>query len=338
MSARTDHAATFLARAGWAEAARDPLAGDASRRSYTRLARGADRAILMDAPPDAEQDVRPFVAMAADLAARGLSVPDILAQDLEQGFLLLEDLGDDTYARVTAADPASEPALYAAAAEALARMQADPPPDLPRYTDQMPGLAALAIDWYAPEAAAHRTALTDAMAEALTHPAVTEEVLVHRDYHADNLIWLPDRAGLARVGMLDFQDAMRGPRDYDLASLIHDPRRVVTPAARSAALAAWQAATGRDAETTAAGVAICSAQRCLRILGVFARLCLRDGKPRYPDFIPATWAALQTDLTHSALTGLRAVVEAALPPPSPDRLDAIRARAGTLAGQERAAP
>ncbi|TFL20146.1 aminoglycoside phosphotransferase family protein [Jannaschia formosa] len=337
MKDRSGAIETFLALAGWQDATRVPLAGDASRRSYVRLLREPERAILMDAPPDAEQDVRPFLAVAAELAARGLSVPGILARDTRRGLLLLEDLGDDTYARATAADPGSEPLLYATAAEALAEMQATPPPDLPRYTDRMPELAALAIDWYAPEAAPHRDALKAAMAEALAHPAVTSDTLVHRDYHADNLLWLPRRAGVARVGMLDFQDAMRGPRDYDLASLIHDPRRAVSPEARQAALGAWQAATGRDPDEIAAGIAICSAQRCLRILGVFARLCLRDGKTRYPDFIPATWAALLSDLAHPALSGLREVARA-LPPPSPDRLDAIRARAGAMAGRERADP
>lgn len=337
MTPRSTAIEAFLARAGWAGADRFPLAGDASSRSYVRLARGRTRAVLMDAPPEAGQDVRPFVAMAADLAARGLSVPAILARDETRGLLLLEDLGDDTFTTRLRARPAAEPDLYAAAAAVLARMQAAPPPaSLPLYPEIMPDLAAVSIDWYAPEGAPHRAALVEAVRAALRHPALAEAVLIHRDFHADNLLWLPDRDADARVGVLDFQDAMRGPREYDLASLIHDPRRPVSDAARAAALTAWAEATGRDADTVAAGVAICSAQRCLRILGGFARLCLRDGKTRYPDFIPATWAALMRDLDHPALAGLRAVALAALPAPDAARLDAIRARAGTMAGRQRA--
>jgi aminoglycoside/choline kinase family phosphotransferase len=327
MTDRAEALEDFLLHAGWADAQRTPLAGDASRRSYLRLERDGARRIVMDAPASAGQDVRPFLAIGATLAARGLSVPRVEARDEAEGFLLLEDLGDDTYTRLLRRAPAEEPALYAAAAGALARLQADPPPaDLSSYPASMPELAALSIDWYAP--GGDRAALVSAMAAALDHPAVAEPVLVHRDFHADNLIWLPGREGAARVGMLDFQDAMKGPREYDLASLIHDPRRPVSEAARRAALTVWGEATARDAETVAAGVAICSAQRCLRILGVFARLCLRDGKPRYVDFIPATWTALQSDLRHPALAGLRAAC-AALPAPEAARLDMLRAGAGT---------
>jgi aminoglycoside/choline kinase family phosphotransferase len=335
MTARTDAMEALLARVDWSDAIRTPLAGDASRRRYVRLSLGEATRILMDAPPDPEHDIRPFVVMAQTLAARGLSVPLIHAGDEVNGYLLIEDLGDDTFTRLLSRDPGREGLLYATAAEALARLQSAPPPDeLPSYPEQMPELAALSVDWYAP--GADRGALVAAMGAALDHPSVAERVLVHRDFHADNLIWLPDRTGPARVGMLDFQDAMKGPRDYDLASLIHDPRRRVSDAARQAALDAWQAATGRAAQDVAAGVAICSAQRCLRILGVFARLCLRDGKAHYIDFIPATWAALMRDLSHPALADLRRAVEEALPEPDAGRLDAIRAAAGSRTGAERA--
>ena len=335
MTGRTEAMEALLARSGWAGAHRAPLAGDASRRCYVRLSQGEERRILMDAPPDPEHDVGPFIDMAEALAARGLSVPAIHARDAANGFLLLEDLGDALYSRHLLDAPEDEPLLYATAAAALARMQADPAPaTLPAYPDLMPDLAGLAVDWYAP--GADRAGLVAAMRDALGHPSVRDRVLVHRDFHADNLVWLPRREGAARVGMLDFQDAMRGPRDYDIASLVHDPRRPVSDAAQTAARDAWADATGRDADDIAAGIAICSAQRSLRILGVFARLCLRDGKTRYVDFIPATWAALRRDLEHPALAGLRAVVDDALPAPDAARLDAIRAGAGTRAGRERA--
>jgi aminoglycoside/choline kinase family phosphotransferase len=150
---------------------------------------------------------------------------------------------------------------------------------------------------------------------------------VHRDYHADNLLWLPARTGVARVGVLDFQDAMAGPLEYDLASLLHDARRVVSEPTITVARERWQTRTGRSASEVAKGFAVCSVQRGLRILGVFTRLCIRDGKTHYPDFIPRTWDLLLKDLAHPDLAELKALVTQVLPPPTPERLASIRARA-----------
>ncbi|UWQ18518.1 aminoglycoside phosphotransferase family protein [Jannaschia sp. M317] len=334
----TGRIATFLTRTGWAEATRHPLRGDASLRRYERLVLPDRHAMLMDCPPGTGEDVRPFLRMAGIFAARGLSVPAILAEDSDAGLLIIEDLGDDLFARVAAADPASEVPLYTAAAEALARMQASPPPaGLRPYGPQMADLAALSLDWYAPEARDARPGLVAAMAEALADAALSPPVLTHRDFHAENLLWLPDRGGVDRVGIIDFQDAMAGPPEYDLASLIHDPRRTVTKAARQAATEAYVQATGRTADQVATGVAICSAQRSLRILGVFARLCLRDGKTHYPDFIPRTWAALRRDLEHPALHRVRGIASDTLPEPTPERLEAIRNQAGHFYGETHAA-
>ena len=317
--------AAFLAEAGLAGASRAPLAGDASARRYERVA----GRVLMDAPPGSGEDVRPFLDLAATLARAGLSVPRIEAADPAAGLVLMEDLGDALLARHAAARPEAEAEAYVAAVETAHAMQAAPVAGRPDYAEAMPELAALAVDWYAPEAAGARGALRAAVAGAVAAlgPA---RVLVHRDYHAENLLWLPDRAGAARVGVLDFQDAAAGPVDYDVASLVNDARRAVAPAARDAALARWAALTGRDADAVARGVAVCSAQRNLRILGVFARLSLRDGKARYPDFIPRTWTLLQADLAHPALAEVAAVAREALPAPTPARLDDLRARAGTV--------
>ncbi|WP_371155447.1 tRNA (adenosine(37)-N6)-threonylcarbamoyltransferase complex ATPase subunit type 1 TsaE [Jannaschia sp. 2305UL9-9] len=339
MTRRTDDQERFLDGAGWASANRIPLAGDASPRRYIRLTDGARPAILMDAAPETGQDVRPFVRISGILADRGLSVPEILAADADRGFLLLEDLGDALFSHVARQDAAAEAMLYGAAGDVLGLLQSAPPPeDLPAYTPQMADLAGLAIDWYAPQSRTRRADLVAAMAAALEDPVMAPSVLTHRDFHADNLIWLPERSGAARVGLLDFQDAMAGPPEYDLASLIHDPRRVVSPTAQDAAMQAYLGATGRSPDDVSRGVAICSAQRSLRILGVFARLCLRDGKSHYPDFIPRTWAALRRDLDHPALADLRRIVDATLPAPTPEGLETMRSRAGHLAGHEHAEP
>ncbi|GIT92555.1 aminoglycoside phosphotransferase [Jannaschia pagri] len=325
--------ARFLATTDWAGSQQIALAGDASLRRYIRLAKGADRAMLMDAPPETGEDTRPFLRMAQALRDMGLSTPKIIAENVTDGFVLMEDFGDAIYTTVCAQNPEQEPHLYAAAGAVLAQMQTAPAPDLPAYGPLMPDLAALALDWYAPEARDARDDLTTAMAQVLADTATGPAVLTHRDFHADNLMWLPARSGLARVGLLDFQDAMLGPPEYDLASLIHDPRRPVSADAAKAATQAYITGTGRPIEEVTRGVAVASAQRNLRILGVFARLCLRDGKTHYPDFIPRTWDALTADLRHSALSNLRSVVDAVLPPPTDARLQAIRDRAGQLRGQ-----
>ncbi len=323
----------FLEASGWGAATRAPLAGDASNRRYLRLvqADGA-RAVLMDAPSERGEDVRPFTAIAHHLRGLGLSAPTILAGDTQAGLLLLEDLGDALYARVLAAAPEKEPALYRTATDLLVELHRHAPPTglAPYSPPLMADLACLALDWY------RRGATGDDggplrqpfQATIETHLAAlpdTDTVLIQRDYHAENLLWLPERRGVARVGLLDFQDAMRGHPAYDLVSLLQDARRDVAPATARAMLAHYIAATGMDADTFTTAFHWLGAQRNLRILGVFARLCLRDGKPHYVGLIPRVWAHLQTDLRHPALAPLAALVAEALPPPTPALLSRLRA-------------
>ncbi|WP_339646961.1 aminoglycoside phosphotransferase family protein [Jannaschia helgolandensis] len=327
----------FLKATGWGIATRIPLAGDASLRRYERLVRGTDRAILMDAPPDSGEDTRPFIEIAAWLADHGLSSPRIIAHDPDNGLLLLEDLGDDLLATHAASHPEDEPILYAAAAGLLADLHRHVPPALPSYPAQMATLAATVFDWYAPKAQDRRDDLTAAMQRAIDTTLTGPEVLVHRDFHAENLIWLPERTGPARIGLLDFQDAMRGPAEYDLASLIHDPRRAVSPRAAQAATTAYLDATDIDPEILHARIAVCSVQRSLRIIGkVFTRLCLHSGRTSYLRFIPPTWVALQRELRHPALDEVRALLVDLLPEPDAAWLADTAARAGTLYGRDRA--
>lgn len=328
---------TFLSQAGWAAADRTPLAGDASLRRYVRLSMNGARAIVMDAPPHTGEDTRPFIAIADWLTARGFSAPKIIARDPENGFLLLEDLGDDLLAVHAAHTPSQEATLYAAAARVLADLHTHTPPDLPLYNDQMAALTTTVFDWYAPAHRNRKAELQVAMQRAIDATLTGPQVIVHRDYHAENLLWLPDRAGTARIGLLDFQDAMLGPAEYDLASLIHDPRRAVSPGAAEAATQAYLTATGADPDTTQARIAVCSAQRSLRIIGkVFTRLCLHSGRTSYLRFIPPTWVALQRELQHPALTEVRDLLTDLLPPPDAAWLADIKARAGTLQGHDHA--
>ena len=327
----------FLARAGWSAATRTALAGDASARRYLRLRQpdGA-RAVLMIAPPAPDDSTARFLSVGTSLARLGYSVPQIFAAAPEQGLALLEDLGDAVLARVVVETPVQEAPLYAAVADFLADLHRHPAPsDLPRPdADAMAAMTAPAADWYraggaGDTAAAHR--LTAALAPALEAlPGWDRPVLAHRDFHAENLIWLPDRTGPARLGLLDFQDAFACLPAYDLVSLLEDARRDLAHGLRQDLLARYAAATDADPQALDLAMAVLGAQRNLRILGIFARLCLHLGKARYVDLIPRVWGHLAADLAHPALTDLRRAVGDLLPPPEPAFLTEMRARCGTV--------
>lgn len=333
MSDRAILARAMLDQAGWGGAGRAPLACDASNRRYERLTDPATgrRAVLMDAPPDRGEDVRPFVAVARYLRDLGLSAPEIYAEDVDNGFLLLEDLGDALFARVLAADPALEPALYEAATHVLVALHDARPPDLPPYSPPlMAELSGLAFTKY-------RKGVTgsedpDALArflprfeDILRDYTQGPQVVILRDYHAENLLWLPERAGLARVGLLDFQDAMLGHPAYDLVSLLQDIRRDVPAGIELSMIARYIELSGQDDHLFRTAYAVLGAQRNLRILGVFARLATDYGKPHYLDLIPAVWAHLVRDLEHPALAPVAEPLLDSLPAPTPEALDRLRA-------------
>jgi aminoglycoside/choline kinase family phosphotransferase len=323
----------FLARAGWAAAQRAPLAGDASARVYQRLDADGARAVLMDADPARGEDVRPFALLSGHLRGLGLSAPGVLAADADAGLLLIEDFGDTRYDHAIAAG-ADEAELYEAAVDALARLQEGPVPDgLPAWNAAaMAPLAAMPFDWYRPglaldPAPAARAALRDEMT-ALLATLDGPPVLVLRDYHAQNLIWLADRIGAARAGLLDFQDGGPGHPAYDLVSLVEDARRDLAPGLAAKLRARFAACTGGAAATLERACAILGAQRNLRILGQFVRLAHRDGKPAYLDLMPRVWCHLQGDLAHPDLARLADLVARHIPEPTEARRDRLRARPG----------
>ncbi len=325
---RNDSKLAFLRRAGWSDAHRTPLAGDASDRSYERLVMPEGRAVLMDAPPGRGDDPADFIAIARHLLGLNLSAPRILADDLANGFLLLEDLGDGIYARLIAADPTQELPLYAEAVGVLAHLQSRPAPvGLPELTAaDWAEAAGFATDWYAFAITGHRpdrTAFTNCLADLLTQHADGPRVLILRDYHAENLLWLPERAGLARVGLLDFQLAQMGQPGYDLVSLLQDARRDIVLSTEAAMIRHFLTLTGQEQARFIPAYAVLGAQRALRILGIFARLCLVAGKPSYLKLMPRVWDQLRRNLAHPALAPLRTICDSLLPAPTPANMARI---------------
>ena len=313
----------FVRRAGWGDAGERLLAGDASFRKYFRLTRPRASAVVMDAPPPHE-DVRPFVRVGRHLIELGLSAPVIHAIDEENGFLLLEDLGDDTFARVLAAG-GDESELYRRATDVLVVLHRAGPravlSGLNAYAGEaLVDAAMLLPEWYLPAAsgrpatdeqlATYRTAWRACLANL---PAMADTLLL-RDYHKDNLLWLPARSGVKACGLLDFQDAHQGHPAYDLASLIEDARRDVASAVHAACLARYLGETGVDGQDFAAGFALMAAQRHARIIGLFVRLLERDGKPDYLSYLPRVWRLFERALRHDALQPLRTWVDRLLPP------------------------
>ena len=315
--------ADFVRRAGWGDAGERLLAGDASFRKYFRLSRPRASAVVMDAPPP-QEDVRPFVRIGRHLIGLGLSAPAIHAIDEDNGFLLLEDLGDDTFARVLAAG-GDEAELYARATDVLVVLHRAGAhallPGLGAYAGEaLIDAAMLLPEWYLPAASGRPTPDEETMAyraawrACLANLPAMADTLLLRDYHKDNLLWLPARSGVKACGLLDFQDAQQGHPSYDLVSLIEDARRDVAPAVHAACLARYLGETGLDAKDFAAGFALMAAQRHARIIGLFVRLLERDGKPEYLPHLPRVWRMFERALRHDALQPLRAWVDRLLPP------------------------
>ncbi len=307
----------FLAGCGWGDARVEPLAGDASFRRYFRVIGDGRQAVLMDAPPPHE-DPRPFIAVAEWLGSIGLTAPEILARDLDQGLLLLGDLGDARLRETLDDDPAREGELYRLATDLLVQLHASPPmPGLPPHgLDQWLDELMLFTDWYAPAVGLDldRNSWRAAWTEVLT-PVTSDKlgpVTVLRDYHAENVMLVAGREGVSHLGLLDFQDALAGHPAYDLASVLEDARRDVPPAIERAMIDRYIAATGNSGDFERAYWAI-AAQRNTRILGVFVRLWKRDGKPHYRGFQPRMWGLLERDLAAPGLEPLRNWFDANVP-------------------------
>lgn len=303
------HAPEFLAAFGWEGAEILPLAGDASFRRYFRVVNGERSAVLMDAPPPHE-DPRPFAAVAEWLTGRGLSAPVILARDLENGLLLLDDFGNARLRETLDSDPERERDLYELATDVLVHLHQHPPMvGLPPHgVDQWLEELKLFTDWYCPAVgvAVDVEGYRKAWLEVLEPVAFDElgPVTVLRDYHAENIMLIEGRRGVAHFGLLDFQDARAGHPAYDLASVLEDARRDVPPSIERAMIDRYTSATGCGRAFEMAYWAV-AAQRNTRILGVFTRLWKRDNKPHYRNFQPRMWGLLERDIAQPHLRPVR---------------------------------
>jgi aminoglycoside/choline kinase family phosphotransferase len=342
--------ADFLAGADLARAERRPLPGDASTRRFERLRTPDGRSLmLMDAPPAAESlpcgpdatagqraaagynalarlaagRMDAFAAAAGYLRARGLSAPEVIALDVDNGLAVVEDLGDGLLARLIEQGEAEAP-MYLAAVEALARLHEEAPPEtiegkgarwpLLVYDDlALKTGADLLLEWlprlnpglvFDDQA---RAQWEELWAPIRRRGEEGASAFAHRDYHAENLLWLPGRAGPARIGMVDFQDAVRAHPSWDLHSLLQDARRDVSPELEAAALDHYFVLRPEvDRQAFMADYTGLAALNEARIIGIFARLISRDAKPRYRAFLPRMWRHLQANLTQPGMEGLRA--------------------------------
>ena len=309
----------FLRRNGYALSDTEPLAQDASFRRYLRI-RSSRPAVLMDAPPP--EDVGPFLRIADHLRGLGLSVPAILDADVAAGLVLEEDLGDDLLSGLLdRGDHAG--ALLDAAVDALVVLQrAEPPPDLPAWgaAQMVQTATGTLFDWWwlarhgAPAPQQARNDVTDALRAMLTVVETGPRTMVHRDFFAGNLLWLPHRTGARQVGIIDFQTAAIGHPAYDLVSLLQDARRDIPPEAAERAVERYLAAR-RDLDPALfrAAYHACAAQRHLRVACQWVRLALRDKRPHYLQYGPRTWRLLNDALTQSVAEPLARVLNHWIP-------------------------
>ena len=314
----------FLTKSNWENANRHPLASDASGRTYERLYLNSKNAILMNAPYSAGEDVRLFLDVTNMLKELNLSAPIIYNEDIKNGFLLIEDLGDDLFALLCKKAPEIDHEIYGSAVDLLLHIHKNPAPksllkyDMNIYLKE----SKLLTEWYLPAAvsAPLSKSLIDEF-HTILHETFSKipsynPVLVMRDYHAENLIWLPKRSAIKRVGLLDYQDALAGHPAYDLVSLLEDAGRDTSSDLQKNMLNRYISKTELDAEEFVTAYNLLGAQRNIKIIGIFSRLSLRDKKSSYVNLIPRVWDHLMNNLNHKACSHLKQWISQNVPYPN----------------------
>ncbi len=307
-------ARVFLERSGWADATIETIAGDLSARSYFRLEKGDTSAVLMDDAKGRATSLPKFVDMTRWLRGLGLSAPELLTVDRDNGFLLLEDLGQVPVSSLLDGSSQREP--LDVCIDLLLTIRSATPPALPcPSAEELCDWTRIADD-YCPGADPVRLDRFRAVLLPALETLATEKPTVSlRDFHADNLMWLPDRSGVARLGLLDYQDAILAHPVYDLVSLLTDARTEITMQTREHYIAAYAKASGDDPSALVEAFATFSLQRNLRILGIFHRAAVVDGKTHHLPKIPRVYRYVKEALAHPRFSHLRAELPKALPAP-----------------------
>jgi len=321
----------FLTNHGWGDAQQSPLKGDASNRRYIRLSCQNKTAMVMDAPPPGE-NVDPFIHIADFLKKQRLSAPEIIARDTNNGFLIIEDFGDDTYSRMLSHNPTCEQSLYKRALDVLIHLHSlandkAVPETIDFYdTERLLQEALLLIDWYIPvitgkpPTKAMRDDYEMVWRDVFEALSRNNTCTVLRDYHVDNLMHVNNRDGIAACGLLDFQDALAGHPAYDVMSLLEDARRTVDADLKQDLMSYYCQAfpalkTGTEARKKFDyAFAALGAGRHAKVIGIFTRLCVRDHKPVYINHIPRVWGLLETSLLHDELQPLKNWFDEHIPP------------------------
>jgi aminoglycoside/choline kinase family phosphotransferase len=310
MASRAESRLNFLATTPWRDAAMHAFKQDASFRQYFRLQAGPKPALLMDAPTD-KGSIKPFVTISKHLQKLGLSAPQIYRTDEKNGFVLLEDFGDQTFTRLLAQDR-EELSLYLLATDCLTRLhnhKLATKIELPHREQTQIEEALIFCDWFYPALYGKpcpqksREQYIAAWQSVLAQRVAGPDVLVLRDFHVDNAMLLSDRSGVQRCGLLDFQDAAIGPAAYDFMSLLEDARRDVSTQTVDACRQRYleNSQVIGSTENFATDCAIFAAQRHTRIAGIFMRLYKRDGKKLYLQHLPRVTRLLRGHLDHPAL-------------------------------------
>lgn len=318
--------AEYIKKHNLDSAKRVKLSSDASFRSYERLMLNNKTIMLMDAPPEKE-NIASFVNIDKYLIRRGLSAPEIYDFDEKNGFMLLEDFGSDSFTNVLSgkselSSSNNEVELYQAAIDVLIQLDRSTlPTKTPDYDGELLMKEVMLLpDWYLPHTNPEEntnTVVEEYIAiwdNLLNFTKVSDDVVVLRDYHADNLMWLPERLGVTNVGLLDFQDAVIGSPVYDIVSLLEDARRDVSEQTVKHCINHYlNTRKSIDKDTFESVYAILAAQRNCKIVGIFARLAVRDNKPRYLNYLPRVWKHLEKGIQHPVLESLNKWFEKVLP-------------------------
>jgi N-acetylmuramate 1-kinase len=310
----------------------EALPADASNRRYYRLSDNNVTYILMDAPPK-QENITQFLNVKDILADIELSVPKVLFQDIENGFLILEDFGNNTYKelldnKTEENEHLDEKKMYERAIDALAHLHQKGPKNssLSNFSERkFVDETMIFIDWYVDVLNGGRVSksMTIKFKEILAHlhnqVKIFQNVVVLRDYHAQNIFWLENEVGVQKVGLIDFQDALIGSPIYDIVSLLQDARRDVSEEIVTSSITRYIKSFPNCSRKDLMMVySILGVQRNLRIIGLFTKIAMKNKNTNYLALLPRVWRYIHSNLRHPILLPMRNWLEEVIPSQMPN--------------------